>query len=283
MIKEEIQERMQSECREEDLLDSEKVDSLARDYAAKVEKSFREHSVYERNVSVLLNLRVSQVVPSFKMDKKRSAVVSLWRPTEETKDLLSPGRIFRAFNLIAKPTAGRPADMIQLDGTKGTEWVPMGNMSEQNGSSLCFEMNDFSCDSIESLRSKNQGHEFDFSGVVIKSQELDNCQYSVFMVSQSQLAAEETPAASAAWLLRVAVDCECTGLGNLRQSRAPQVLSFQNLSLDFVDEANSIVSCKAGIQSICSRKMVRSSAGETMAMEMTHLLRRVSSLTEGVV
>ena len=270
-IKEEIQEKMQNECREEDLMDEEKVEALTREFHNRVEKSFREHSLLERNVATLLNFRVSQVVPAHNA-KQRSAIISMWRPTEELKDLLSPGRIFKVFNLMPKPIGNNP-DMIHLEATRATHWIPVGTMSEQDPG-LEFEMNDPSCDSVATLTQQRMGHEFDFSGALIKCQRINEREHSVFMVSLGDLGGDE----SESWLLRVTVDAECAGLANLRQAKPFQTLSFQSLSFDFTDFGNSVVNCKAGIQSICARKMVGTSALAS-SRETALMLRRVQRLT----
>ena len=270
-IKEEIQEKMQNECREEDLMDEEKVEALTREFHNRVEKSFREHSLLERNVATLLNFRVSQVVPAHNA-KQRSAIISMWRPTEELKDLLSPGRIFKVFNLMPKPIGNNP-DMIHLEATRATHWIPVGTMSEQDPG-LEFEMNDPSCDSVATLTQQRMGHEFDFSGALIKCQRINEREHSVFMVSLRDLGGDE----SESWLLRVTVDAECAGLANLRQAKPFQTLSFQSLSFDFTDFGNSVVNCKAGIQSICARKMVGTSALAS-SRETALMLRRVQRLT----
>ena len=270
-IKEEIQEKMQNECREEDLMDEEKVEALTREFHNRVEKSFREHSLLERNVATLLNFRVSQVVPAHNA-KQRSAIISMWRPTEELKELLSPGRIFKVFNLMPKPIGNNP-DMIHLEATRATHWIPVGTMSEQDPG-LEFEMNDPSCDSVATLTQQRMGHEFDFSGALIKCQRINEREHSVFMVSLGDLGGDE----SESWLLRVTVDAECAGLANLRQAKPFQTLSFQSLSFDFTDFGNSVVNCKAGIQSICARKMVGTSALAS-SRETALMLRRVQRLT----
>ena len=270
-IKEEIQEKMQNECREEDLMDEEKVEALTREFHNRVEKSFREHSLLERNVATLLNFRVSQVVPAHNA-KQRSAIISMWRPTEELKDLLSPGRIFKVFNLMPKPIGNNP-DMIHLEATRATHWIPVGTMSEQDPG-LEFEMNDPSCDSVATLTQQRMGHEFDFSGALIKCQRINEREHSVFMVLLGDLGGDE----SESWLLRVTVDAECAGLANLRQAKPFQTLSFQSLSFDFTDFGNSVVNCKAGIQSICARKMVGTSALAS-SRETALMLRRVQRLT----
>ena len=270
-IKEEIQEKMQNECREEDLMDEEKVEALTREFHNRVEKSFREHSLLERNVATLLNFRVSQVVPAHNA-KQRSAIISMWRPTEELKDLLSPGRIFKVFNLMPKPIGNNP-DMIHLEATRATHWIPVGTMSEQDPG-LEFEMNDPSCDSVATLTQQRMGHEFDFSGALIKCQRINEREHSVFMVLLGDLGGDQ----SESWLLRVTVDAECAGLANLRQAKPFQTLSFQSLSFDFTDFGNSVVNCKAGIQSICARKMVGTSALAS-SRETALMLRRVQRLT----
>ncbi|UPQ99552.1 BRCA2 oligonucleotide/oligosaccharide-binding domain-containing protein [Chloropicon primus] len=272
-LKEDILEKMQNDCREEDFLDSDKMDSLAHDFNQKVEKVFREHSLLERNVTPLLNLRVSQVLPPHKKFKKRMAIVSQWRPADDLKDLLRPGKIFRVFNLMPKPSSS--PDMIQLDGTKATQWIPMGTMSEQKPY-IKFQMNDGACESIESLVSQRKGHEFDCSGVLISAEKIDESNFSVFMITPSQLKPENSEDDS--WLLRVTVHKECTGLRNLKQAKISQTLCFQNLSFDFADERNCVINCKAGIQSICARKVARSSTLLSSDEILSRLGARVISL-----
>ena len=262
-IKEDIQERMQNQCSEEDLICQETTDRLERDFNLAVAKTFAENNVLERHVSALLNLRVSQVVPPHKMmanhlgppaAQRRGAVISLWRPSEELKDLLRPGQILRISNLMAKSVGACPSGMIHLDCIKSTRFHPMGNMSEQKAS-LHFEMGNNSCDSVESLSmTRERGREFDFSGVLIRSERTNEADFSVFVVSQSELR-KGLP-----WLLRVTVGAQCTGLGNLAKTRFGESLSFQNLSFDFTDHTNMVVNSRAGIQSICAPKMIKRTA-----------------------
>jgi len=245
-IEEDIREKMQREFSidEDELDDPVKIEAMMQDYRRRVDESFREHGVLERNVTGLLRLRVSQVACKSKWNG--SACISLWRPGEDLMDRLQPGMIFRVTHLMAKPMHSR-SPLLQLDSTKSTCWAPMGNMYEQPAS-LSFEMSETLCSFTHSLCGQTKGYEFDFSGVTVKVQRHGEAQYSVFMVSSKDVS--ENGKENVSWMLRVVVECQCNGLGHLARVGDFQNLSFQNLSFDFADTRNRIVTANAGIQSI---------------------------------
>ena len=272
-IQEEVREKIQNQYTEEELANSEKLDQINQDYHITLEKSFRENSVHERNISVLLRLRVSQVTPVKKRNKNGGACISIWRPGEDLLHQLTPGTIFKVTHLMAKPINSQNG-MLHLDSTKSSCWAPMGNMYD-HASSLHFRMNQMSCDCIHSLSLERKGHEFDFSGVLVSIQRIDDGGYSVFMVSSNDMKKngfeDDLP-----WLMRIAVGNQCTGLVHLDRAKPSQTLCFQNLSFDFSDVKNCIANVKAGIQSVITPSVKL--CPSTSSCMMPRLRDRVESL-----
>ena len=95
-IAEDILQQMQREYSEEDCCDPVQVAKMQHDFDVRRDAVFREKGVFERNVTMLMKLRISQVdardedaLPS--MERKRGTV-AVWRPDEELRQVLSPGR-----------------------------------------------------------------------------------------------------------------------------------------------------------------------------------------------
>jgi hypothetical protein len=220
-LHDQVLQQMQREYSEEDCCDPDQVAKMQHDFDLRRDRVFREKGVFERKVSMMMKLRVSQVDArdESSSEERKRGTVTVWRPSEELRQVLSPGRIMKVTNLAPSFSNSKS---VNLSSTPTSSWLAAGSRP----------LDPVVPSSLSEVRDMKRGVEFDFDGHLVCNENHD-----VLWVAEME---DET------WLMRV--DCRECGSSNKVPGKGGASLSFLGLSFDFADFANKIISCKAGLQ-----------------------------------